>query len=98
MSPDTVLESRAIIVVRYGSDSFSTQTLSLTIPPDANPFTFPIDSGISNRFRNLDHGNYFYELSSDQVNTLKQGGSKVRQIETVLDRGHPARPGRRLGL
>jgi len=88
VSLDTMLESRTFIVVRYGSDAFSTQTLYLTIPTDANPVIFPIDKGISNRIRNLGHGKYFYELSFDQVDMLKQGGSKVRQIETILDRGH----------
>ncbi len=88
MSRDTSPESRTFIVVCYGSDAFTTQCLSLTIPLDANPVTFPIDSGIFNRFRHLSHGKYFYELSSEQVEMLKQGGSEVRQIETVLDCGH----------
>jgi len=89
MPPDTLLESREFIVVRYSSDAFATQTLSLTIPSNASPGTFPVDvdRGIWNRLRNLGHGRYFYELSTEQVCELKQGGSKVRRIKSVLDRG-----------
>jgi len=87
MSPDSLLGSREFIVVRYGSDAFTTQTLSLTIPSDASPVTFPVYTGISNRFRNLSHERYFYELSTEQVCELTQRGSKIRRIKSVLDRG-----------